>query len=281
MQIFTTTQELQDFLRDFKSHHPQKTIGLVPTMGALHQGHLSLITASKEQCDCTIVSIFVNPTQFGANEDFHRYPRKKEADLKICQSAMVDVVFIPEIAQMYPLESALQITLNAPKKMSNTLEGAARPGHFNGMLQIVLKLFCLIQPNKAFFGQKDAQQLLIIKKMVQDFFLPIQIIPCPIVRTQEGLALSSRNEYLSTEGKTQALKISAALNATTKAILQGTRDSETLKKIGLEVLEGMDVEYFVIVNHSLEEIQEVQKNSSLILVVVKIEGVRLLDNLWL
>lgn len=280
MQIFTTTQELRHFVTNFKITHPTKTIGLVPTMGALHNGHLSLITKSKEICDCTIVSIFVNPTQFGANEDFSKYPRKKEADLNICQKAGVNVIFMPEIAQIYPLDFTLQTTLNAPQSMANVLEGAARPGHFNGVLQVVLKLFALVQPTHAFFGQKDAQQLLIIQKMVEDLFLPITIIPCPIVRTQEGLALSSRNAYLSPSGKQEALKISNALNTITKAIMQGIQDSKTLQNIGLEVLSGMDIEYFVIVNKALKPIDTIQKDSTLILIVARVEGVRLLDNLW-
>ena len=280
MQIFTTTQELRHFVTNFKITHPTKTIGLVPTMGALHNGHLSLITKSKEICDCTIVSIFVNPTQFGANEDFSKYPRKKEADLNICQKAEVDIVFMPEIEQIYPLDSTLQITLNAPQSMANVLEGAARPGHFNGVLQVVLKLFSLTQPTHAFFGQKDAQQLLIIQKMVEDLFLPITIIPCPIVRTQEGLALSSRNAYLSPNGKKEALRISNALNTITKAIMQGIKDSKTLQNIGLDTLQGMEVEYFAIVNRELKPIDTIQKDSTLILIVTRVEGVRLLDNLW-
>lgn len=280
MQIFTTTQDLRDFICQFKSQNPTKTIGLVPTMGALHKGHLSLMEASLAACDCSVVSIFVNPTQFGENEDFNQYPRKREADLQVCAKAGVDVVFIPEIHQMYPLDSNFQITFNAPKTMANVLEGKTRPGHFNGVLQIVLKLFNLVLPNKAFFGQKDAQQLLIIQKMVQDLFLPLQIVPCPIVRNEEGLALSSRNAYLSQEGIQQALQISASLNAVTKAIMRGIKDSKLLKEIALEVLEGLEVEYFTIVNHTLQEIEQIQKDSTLILVAARVEGVRLLDNLW-
>ncbi|TLD87306.1 pantoate--beta-alanine ligase [Helicobacter sp. MIT 05-5294] len=280
MQVFTTTQELREFIAQYKSQNPTKTIGLVPTMGALHKGHLSLIETSRAHCDCTIVSLFVNPTQFGANEDFSQYPRKKEADLHICNKAGVNVVFMPEIEQMYPLDSTLQITFNAPKAMANVLEGKTRPGHFNGVLQIVLKLFNLVRPNKAFFGQKDAQQLLIVQKMVQDLFLPIQIIPCPIVRNEEGLALSSRNAYLSANGIQQALKISASLNATTKAIMRGIKESQELKRIALEILEGLEVEYFEIVNHELQPLEQIQKDSTLILVVARVEGVRLLDNLW-
>lgn len=280
MQVISTTKELRHHITNFKTKNPNKTIGLVPTMGALHNGHLSLITQSKEQCDCTIVSIFVNPTQFAPNEDFDKYPRKKDADLNICQKAGVDIVFMPEITQMYPLDSALQTTFNAPKNMANVLEGKMRPGHFDGVLQVVLKLFNLTQPTKAFFGQKDAQQLLIIQKMVEDLFLPITIVPCPIIRTQDGLALSSRNAYLSENGKKEALKISNALNAITKAIMQGIKDSKSLEKIALEVLEGIEIEYLTIVNRELETLKSIKKDSTLVLVVARIEGVRLLDNLW-
>lgn len=280
MQAITTTKELRQYIANFKAKNPSKTIGLVPTMGALHNGHLSLIAQSVEQCDCTIVSIFVNPTQFAPNEDFDKYPRNKEADLKICKRAGVALVFMPEIAEMYPLDSTLQTTFNAPRNMANVLEGKMRPGHFNGVLQVVLKLFHLTQPTKAFFGQKDAQQLLIIQKMVEDLFLPLTIVPCPIVRTQEGLALSSRNAYLSENGKKEALKISRALNAIANAIKQGVEDSKTLKKIGFEILENLEVEYLVIVNRDLKELLTIQKDCTLVLIVVRIENVRLLDNLW-
>ncbi|MCI5968271.1 pantoate--beta-alanine ligase [Helicobacter sp.] len=280
MLIFTTTQQLRYHIAKLKAENPNKTLGLVPTMGALHNGHLSLITQSKEQCDYTIVSIFVNPTQFSPNEDFDKYPRKQKEDLKTCQEAGVELVFMPEITEMYPLDSTLQTTFNAPKTLANVLEGKMRPGHFNGVLQVVLKLFNLTQPTKAFFGQKDAQQLLIIQKMVEDLFLPITIVPCPIVRTQEGLALSSRNAYLSANGKKEALKISSALNAITNAIMQGVIESKTLKKIALEILQGIEVEYLVIVNRELKELLEIKKDSTLVLIVARIEGVRLLDNLW-
>lgn len=278
MQVITNTVELRQYITEIKAKN--KTIGLVPTMGALHNGHLSLITKSKEQCDCTIVSIFINPTQFAPNEDFEQYPRKKEADLSICQKAGVELVFMPEIAQMYPLDSTLQTTFNAPKNMASVLEGATRPGHFDGVLQVVSKLFNLTQPTKAFFGQKDAQQLLIIQKMVEDLFLPIAIVPCPIIRTQDGLALSSRNAYLSANGKKEALKISSALNTITRAIMQGITDSKILKNAALEVLQNVEVEYLVIVDRELKELPKIKKDSTLVLIVARIEGVRLLDNLW-
>ena len=190
MKVIKSVKELQIFIQTYKRQNPKEVIGLVPTMGALHKGHLSLIKASKTTCDLTIVSIFVNLTQFGVNEDFSKYPRKIEADLKICQSVEVDIVFMPEIEEMYPLKSSLQTTFNAPLSMASVLEGEARSGHFNGVLQIINKLFHLIQPHKAFFGKKDAQQLLIVQKMVEDLFFPIEIIPCEIVRSEEGLALS-------------------------------------------------------------------------------------------
>lgn len=278
MQVITNTIELRQYITEIKAKN--KTIGLVPTMGALHNGHLSLITKSKEQCDCTIVSIFINPTQFAPNEDFEQYPRKKEADLSVCQKAGVELVFMPEIAQIYPLDSTLQTTFNAPKSMASVLEGATRPGHFDGVLQVVSKLFNLTQPTKAFFGQKDAQQLLIIQKMVEDLFLPITIVPCPIVRTQDGLALSSRNAYLSANGKKEALKISSALNTITRAIMQGITDSKILKNAALEVLQNVEVEYLVIVDRELKELPKIKKDSTLVLIVARIEGVRLLDNLW-
>ena len=281
MEIFTTTKELRDFIRYYKQQNPHHTLGLVPTMGALHNGHLSLIEASQESCDCTLVSIFVNPTQFGANEDFDKYPRKNEADLSICQKAKVDIVFMPEIEEIYPLDKNFQTTFNAPSAMANTLEGKTRPNHFNGVLQVVHKLFNLTQANKAFFGKKDAQQLLIIQKMVEDLFLPIEIIPCPIIRTQEGLALSSRNAYLSEEGKKKALKISQSLNMVTKMIMLREIESTKIKQAALEILQDLEVEYFVIVDKNLQEIPRIQKDSTLILVVAKVEGVRLLDNLWL
>lgn len=281
MLVFTKRKELQDFIKDYKAKNPTSLIGLVPTMGALHNGHLSLIEACIKECNLSIVSIFVNPTQFGVNEDFSKYPRKEEADLNVCQKAGVDIVFMPKIEEVYPLKEEFQTTFNAPQSMVNVLEGKVRPGHFNGVLQVVSKLFFLTQANKAFFGKKDAQQLLIIQKMVEDLFLPIEIVPCPIVRSNEGLALSSRNVYLSGEGRKEALKISNSLNVAMRLIMQGEIESEKIIEAGLKALEGLEVEYFVIVDRSLQNQAKIQKDSTLILVVARVEGVRLLDNLWI
>lgn len=280
MKIFKSVKELQIFIQTHKRQKPEEVIGLVPTMGALHKGHLSLIETSKATCDLTIVSIFVNPTQFGVNEDFNKYPRKIEVDLKICQRAEADIVFMPEIEEMYPLKPSLQTTFNAPLSMASVLEGEVRSGHFNGVLQVLNKLFHLTQPHKAFFGKKDAQQLLIVQKMVEDLFFPLEIIPCDIVRSEEGLALSSRNEYLSAEGKKKALKISQSLKVAMQIIMQGEKESLKIKQEALRVLEGLDVEYFVIVDRQLEPILTIRKDSTLILVAVRVDEVRLLDNLW-
>lgn len=280
MQIFKTTKDMQTFIQNYKIKNPAHKIGLVPTMGALHNGHLSLIRQSVESCELTIVSIFVNPTQFGKNEDFNKYPRKEEADINLCKSLNV-VVFMPTIDEMYPYKDDMQIKLKAPQSLSNTLEGKARAGHFDGVVQVVLKLFNIVTPHRAFFGKKDAQQLLIIKQMVEDLFLPIEIVESQIIRDENGFALSSRNAYLNDDEKNEALKISKSLREASKAIINGETNSKKIKEIATKGLEGLEIEYFEIVNKKLETIKTIEKNNTIILVVVRINGVRLLDNLWL
>ncbi|MDA3969649.1 pantoate--beta-alanine ligase [Helicobacter ibis] len=280
MQIFKTTKNMQTFIQNYKIKNPTHKIGLVPTMGALHNGHLSLIRQSVESCELTIVSIFVNPTQFGKNEDFNKYPRKEEADINLCKSLNA-VVFMPTIDEMYPYKDDMQIKLKAPQSLSNTLEGKARAGHFDGVVQVVLKLFNIVTPHRAFFGKKDAQQLLIIKQMIEDLFLPIEIVESQIIRDENGLALSSRNAYLNDDEKNEALKISKSLREASKAIINGETNSKKIKEIATKVLEGLEIEYFEIVNKKLETIKTIEKNNTIILVVVRINGVRLLDNLWL
>ncbi|MDA3967981.1 pantoate--beta-alanine ligase [Helicobacter sp. WB40] len=280
MQIFKTTKDMQTFIQNYKIKNPTHKIGLVPTMGALHNGHLSLIRQSVESCELTIVSIFVNPTQFGKNEDFNKYPRKEEADINLCKSLNA-VVFMPTIDEMYPYKDDMQIKLKAPQSLSNTLEGKARAGHFDGVVQVVLKLFNIVTPHRAFFGKKDAQQLLIIKQMIEDLFLPIEIVESQIIRDENGLALSSRNAYLNDDEKNEALKISKSLREASKAIINGETNSKKIKEIATKVLEGLEIEYFEIVNKKLETIKTIEKNNTIILIVVRINGVRLLDNLWL
>lgn len=287
MQILRTKREL--ILWRKSEILDNQTLGFVPTMGALHDGHLSLIESSKNDNDKTIISIFVNPTQFGVNEDFDKYPRCENDDILLCQKSNVDAIFMPSIIEMY--ESKDEITLMPPPNLANTFEGALREGHFNGVMRIVLKFFNLILPNNAYFGQKDAQQLLIIKKMVSDLFLPINVIPCPIVRDSNGLALSSRNQYLNEESYKNALKIPAAINATKESYKNGEVDSVILENTALKYLENIKIDYCKIVNFNLKAIKKVKKNASLLLLAVRIKipsshrkgknsEVRLLDNIW-
>lgn len=279
MKLLKDTQEIIAY-RD--SLPKDSSIGLVPTMGALHDGHKSLIETSKQKDKYTFVSIFVNPTQFGANEDFSHYPRNIEKDLEICEKIGTDVVFIPEISQMYP--SSNEIAIKAPKNMGYVYEGFIREGHFDGVLQIVMKLFGLIRPHRAYFGKKDAQQLLIIQKMIKDFFLPIELVPCPIKRDIDGLALSSRNVYLHAEQRQSALKISATLELIAQAIKGGEKRSLELLKLGRKALSGikdLKVEYLDICDRHLVMSPIIKPDETIVLIAAKVGSTRLLDNLWI
>lgn len=270
--ILKTTQELREWREGISG-----SLGFVPTMGALHAGHLSLLEASKAQNSHTLLSIFVNPTQFGANEDFGKYPRTLESDIALAQG--VDVIFAPEISQMYPSQD--EITLNPPKLMGYVYEGAIREGHFAGVLQVVLKLFNLSRPTRAYFGQKDAQQLLLLQKMVKDFFLPLEIVPCPIVRDTDGLALSSRNIYLSKEQRALALAIPQTLQKIATLISQGEREVKKLYEFGMNELKDLQVDYLAFCNHSLEPLEFIIPTQTLILLTCRVGNTRLLDNLWI
>lgn len=255
------------------------SVGFVPTMGALHRGHLSLIQASKARDDQTIVSVFVNPTQFGAGEDFERYPRKREADISVCQKAGVDCLFMPDVEEIYP--NADEVLLKAPAQAGFILEGAVRPGHFDGALRVVLKLLNLTRPTHAYFGQKDAQQLLLVQQMARDLFLPYEIVPCPTERDSDGLALSSRNAYLSPADRQEALKLSRALQEAMRAIMQGELESAKIKESALKILEGIELDYLEITDRSLRPLKRITKGNTLILVAGRMGGVRLIDNLWI
>jgi len=254
------------------------SVGFVPTMGALHQGHISLIRKAKEQNEHTIVSIFVNPTQFLEGEDLDNYPRKEPSDLAICERVGVDIVFMPTIGAMYG-EDELKIL--APQKAGFVLEGATRPGHFDGMLQIVMKLLNLTHPTKAYFGKKDAQQLALIMKMVREYFMSVEIVPCDIVRDANGLALSSRNAYLSAQQLPQALLLSKSLNTASNLIKQNKLDTQSIKASMLERLEGVDrIDYVEIVDRSLRALDTIEKGNTIILVAAYVGTTRLIDNLW-
>ncbi len=259
------------------------SVGFVPTMGALHEGHLSLIRQARKENDFVVVSIFVNPTQFLEGEDLDAYPRKEEADSKICELAGVDLVFMPNAAMMYEHD---ELSITAPAIRGFILEGTKRPGHFDGMLQVVMKLLNLVAYNKptafrAYFGKKDAQQLALIEQMVRNYFINVQIVPCDIVRDADGLALSSRNVYLSKEERKKALSLSRSLKKATEMVMKKELNVERIKEAMREVLFEVDVEYVALVNRHFEAIEEVEIGNTIILVAARVGKTRLIDNLWI
>ncbi len=255
------------------------SVGFVPTMGALHKGHLSLVNKAKEENEFVIVSIFVNPTQFLEGEDLDKYPRKEEADREICRLAGVDILFMPTIDQMYSKD---ELMLGAPKIRGYILEGEKRPGHFDGMLQIVMKLLNLTHPQKAYFGKKDAQQLMLITQMVKDYFMPCEIISCEIVRDNDGLALSSRNVYLSSDDRQKALSLSRSLQKATQFVMTGEKNVEKITHAMHEVLSAVDkIEYVAILNRAFEPLEEIVLQDSVILVAAWVGKTRLIDNVWI
>ncbi|MGN8510088.1 pantoate--beta-alanine ligase [Helicobacter pylori] len=275
MRVLETIAALREYRKSLK-----ESVGFVPTMGALHRGHQSLIERSLKENSHTIVSVFVNPTQFGANEDFSAYPRPLEKDLALCEKSGVNAVFAPKIGEMYPYEAEQRLKLHAPTFLSRSLEGAMRHGHFDGVVQVVLRLFHLTNPTRAYFGKKDAQQLLIIQHLVQDLLLDIEIAPCEIMRDDDNLALSSRNVYLSATERKQALAIPKALENIQQAIDKGEKACEKLKKLGLEILENLEVDYLECCNHKLEPLTIIEPANTLVLVAARVGKTRLLDNLW-
>jgi len=255
------------------------SIGFVPTMGALHEGHISLIKRAKEENDFVIVSIFVNPTQFLEGEDLDKYPRKDEADIAICKRAGVDILFMPTIESIYNKDELL---ISAPKIRGYILEGAKRPGHFDGVLQIVMKLFNITNPTNAYFGKKDAQQLALITQMVKDYFLDITIKPCEIVRDSRGLALSSRNVYLNEVEYKKALSLSSSLKLAANLISKGERDSSKVVSKMRDILKKdvTKLDYIAIVDREFNYIEKIDIGESIILVAAFIGKTRLIDNMW-
>lgn len=276
-------QELKEKIAIWKKEG--YTIGLVPTMGALHEGHLSLIKKAVEKCDKVVVSVFVNPIQFGPSEDLDKYPRTLEKDLELCQKAGVEAVFAPSPQEMYGEGNHSNdfFTYVAPPFFYvNKLCGKSRVGHFDGVCTVVLKLFNITQADFAFFGQKDAQQLIILKKMVNDLNVPVQIISCPIVRDEKGLALSSRNNYLSTEGKENALALNKILTNIKSCYKKGIKDVSALCETAFSFLnEHHELEYLEFVDaDNLEEKSQADDNT-LILIALKVDNVRLIDNCFI
>ena len=257
-----------------------KLIGLVPTMGAMHCGHFSLIEAARADCDFVVVSIFVNPTQFAPNEDLTKYPRRFEQDLTGCRDRGVDVVFAPETETMYPDEPLTEVRV---KRLSETLCGRSRPTHFTGMATVVTKLFNIVQPDRAYFGAKDFQQAVIIRRMVHDLNFPLEIVVCPTVREENGLAMSSRNERLSADQRRQAAGLAGALRAGEEIIRRKHPPAgEAIAAIRANLAEHAPdgvIDYVQIVDQ--EDLADVENTSERVLIVlaVRFGGVRLIDNL--
>ncbi|MCJ0914762.1 pantoate--beta-alanine ligase [Mammaliicoccus sciuri] len=276
-QVVERIKGMNSIVSQFKSQG--KTIGLVPTMGALHDGHLKMMKQSIEENDVTAVSIFVNPLQFGPNEDFDDYPRPFESDLEKLKQIGVDYVFHPTVEEMYPGELEMTITVG---RLAQVLEGKKRPGHFDGVVTVVNKLFNIIQPTRAYFGRKDAQQLAIIEKMVEDFNHSVQIVPIDIVREADGLAKSSRNIYLTEEERKEAVHLSKSLALAKKKYDEGERNSDVLIQAITQYLKsnvsGDIVEVAIYSYPELEE-QHTIEGQIFISLAVKFSQARLIDNI--
>jgi pantoate--beta-alanine ligase len=277
MEVAKTIEAVRRLVKIARSEGSK--IGLVPTMGALHIGHISLIEAAVKECDFVVVSIFVNPTQFGPGEDFGKYPRPLEADLEICREAGVDVVFAPEPQQIYPAENVTWVNV---EKLTKSLCGRSRPGHFRGVATVCAKLFNIVAPDAAYFGQKDAQQAIVIKRMVADLNMPLEIVVCPTVREANGLAVSSRNQYLTEQQKKDAANIYKSLQTCRRMIDAGTTETHQIiaemEKI-LQQVPSIKIEYVSIVDaETLESIEKIA-GKVLAAVAVKIGPARLIDNI--
>ncbi|MBC7854133.1 MAG: pantoate--beta-alanine ligase [Pirellulaceae bacterium] len=255
-----------------------KSVGLVPTMGALHEGHLSLVRRAKSECDSAVATIFVNPVQFAPHEDFSKYPRTMEADVQALATANCDLVFVPSREEMYPPDASTNIE---PPQVAQPLEGVCRPGHFRGVATVVLKLFNIIPADRAFFGQKDYQQALVIQRMVADLNVPVQVVVCPIVREPDGLAMSSRNRYLSPSERQQALALSRALTNVQEAVGRGIRDAEKLAadmRRTLETAGIKHIDYATLADpHTLVELTQLD-GTAVALIAALVGKTRLIDN---
>lgn len=284
MQILSDISELRTTLRQLRSSSERPTprsIAFVPTMGALHAGHRSLVQAARKRCDIVVVSIFVNPTQFGPNEDFSRYPRTLEQDCRMLEAEGVDVVFTPTTEAMYPPGASTFVDVEG---VSDRLDGASRPGHFRGVATVVAKLFHIVQPDLALFGQKDAAQVAVLRKMVRDLDFPLEIILCPTVREPDGLAMSSRNRYLSAEERRQALTLFRALRSAEILVARGELHASALLQTMLATLQqepAIRVDYIAVVDpETLLPIDDVN-NGGLLAVAAYVGNTRLIDNVLL
>ncbi len=279
-----TIEEVRKQVKEWKKQG--LTVGLVPTMGALHAGHKSLIDKSIAKCDKTVVSVFVNPIQFCPGEDLDKYPRTLEADEKLCTDSGVDIVFAPSPKEMYGegtiMSNDFLTYVIPPFFYTNKLCGKSRVGHFDGVCTVVNKLFNIVQPDFAFFGEKDRQQLIILKKMVHDLNIPVEIIPCPIVREESGLALSSRNKYLSENGKKEALVLSKILNNIKTCYNKGIKDVKALTETAYSFInDNHSLEYLEFRDKDNLEEKEIADDNTIVFIALRVENVRLIDNIEL
>ena len=277
MDILTTPEEMHAWRRA----HPA-TLGLTPTMGYLHEGHLELVRRSLAENEASVASIFVNPTQFGPNEDFDRYPRDEEGDLRALRELGVDAVYLPSVETMYPEGYQTYVTVEG---LSQGLEGASRPVHFRGVATVVAKLLIAVGPDRAYFGKKDAQQLRVIRRLVRDLDLPVEVVACDTVREPDGLAMSSRNAYLSPEQRAAAVVLSRALRRAEEQFRDGVREAEGLRAgvraaVAAEPLGGLDY-VSVADSETLAEIEGEVQGTALLSMAVRFGPVRLIDNVTL
>ncbi|HSV26848.1 MAG TPA: pantoate--beta-alanine ligase [Sedimentisphaerales bacterium] len=277
MKTVTTIAEVREAVA--MARRKGKRIGFVPTMGDLHDGHMALIAAALRETDSIVVSIFVNPAQFGPGEDYEKYTRNLEHDGQSCSEAGVDVLFAPSVQEMYPRE---QLTWVNVEKLSEPLCGQSRPGHFRAVATVCAKLFNIVQPDIAFFGRKDAQQAVIIKRMARDLNMPLRIVVCPTVREADGLAMSSRNKYLSAQERKDAAIIYAALKKCGDLLLQGVVEAGVLEKCIRQTIEQMpstQIEYIGIMDGDILKPVDRTGDKTLVAVAVRIGSTRLIDNL--
>jgi pantoate--beta-alanine ligase len=274
MRVAHSRSELRTQLLDTRGSGSD--IGFVPTMGALHAGHLSLVRAARDQCETVVMSIFVNPLQFGPGEDFGAYPRREQDDVEAAEAQGVDVAFLPSVEEVHPPGRTTSIDVG---ELASVLEGEFRPGHFAGVATVVMTLFDLVQPDKAFFGQKDAQQLAVIRRMVRDLAVPVEIVGCPTVREEDGLALSSRNAYLSATERKRAMVLFRALTAGKDRLLEGAEveEAEGAMWSVLSSVDGVQAEYARAVDP--DTFRAPSRERVLLVVAARVGPARLIDNL--
>lgn len=276
MRVVRTVADVRRAVSDARARGA--SIGLVPTMGALHDGHLSLVRAARERNDLVVMSLFVNPTQFGPSEDLARYPRDEERDARLAEDAGVDVLFAPDVAEVYPDGFATTIHIAG---ITDVLDGASRgAGHFDGVATVVTKLFQMIAPDDAYFGQKDAQQVLVIRRLVRDLDMPVRVVACPIVREADGLAMSSRNVYLDPAARVQATALNRALVAAEQAVAEGRTDAAAVVGAASEVLAAAGIEPEYLELRSPDDLRELARveGPALLAVAARVGSARLIDN---